>query len=156
MNPVQGGEGIPDSARAEVLVTGKSDCGRLRGIDRLQADERGARLRGRMAEVQSAGQASQPRSAHASAGEALGSRAVGLSPRRPARKALRRKPFLALRGPRGVGKTELSGNILGSSRALDWNGAARGTVPDRRPRDGRHHRLGHSGRTSAELCLAKK
>ena len=68
----------------------------------------------------------------------------------------RRKPFLVLEGPSGVGKTEFIRALFGAARTLELNCASCGAAPDLRQMDPDKHRLVLFDEASPELVLKNR
>lgn len=68
----------------------------------------------------------------------------------------RRKKFLVLEGPSGLGKTEYVRSLYGPSQTLELNCASCGRNPDLRQHDSLRHRCILFDEASPELVLANK
>ena len=133
------------SARPQIVRCGKGLTRRLADLDRLGEARRQLALESRVQEIQRclASSASRFRK-YPTVLQWLKDSSAGIQ---------RRKRFLVLEGPSGIGKTEYVRSLHGASRTLELNCASCGTSPDLRQHNPEVHRLVLFDEGSPEMVL---
>ena len=135
-------------ARVEIIAIGKGICRRLADLDRLEQARKEAAVEERVASLQAA--------LAQAAFEFRRLPQVDDWFRAAQRPLQRRKRFLVLDGPSGLGKTEFVKGLVEPAATLELNCASCGLCPDLRRHDPQRHKVILFDEASPQMVLANR